>query len=55
MKIPVNNPAAVKIITVTLGAITLFVSAYAPGLAGLLHVLGSLLIGGGAVSVVRKP
>lgn len=54
MKIHVKSPAAVKFITVALGAVSLFVSAFAPQYAGVLQAVGSLLIGGGAVSVVQK-
>lgn len=54
MKIAVSSPAKTKLVTVALGCLSLVVSAYLPALSEPLRLLGSLLIGGGAVSVVRK-
>lgn len=54
MKIAVNSPALTKAITVALGALSLVAAAYFPSLSEGLRLLGTLLIGGGAVSVVGK-
>lgn len=55
MNVKVNSPATIKLITVLLGVAGLIVGAYVPAAAPILNLLGPLLVGGGAVSVVRKP
>lgn len=54
MQIPVKSPAKTKALTVALGVLSFVAAAYFPLLSEPLKMLATLLIGGGAVSVVGK-